>query len=91
MSRREIVVIGGSAGAISLRVILAGLDADFPAAIFVVVHSSPDGPGLLPRVLSRSGPLPARHASDVEIVREGRSYVTRDVPIGRRRLSACRR
>jgi hypothetical protein len=90
MSKREIVVIGGSAGAISLRVILAGTTrtslrppswSSTPHRMALACSS----------VLSRSGPLPSRHASDVGIVREGRIYVTRDVPIGRRRLSACRR
>jgi two-component system, chemotaxis family, protein-glutamate methylesterase/glutaminase len=76
MPKRDIVVIGGSAGAISaLRTILAGLPVDYPAALFVVVHSSAEGPGMLPRVLSRSGPLPAEAASDGDVVRAGRIYV----------------
>ena len=46
-----------------------------PAALLVVCHF-PDGAlSILPRILSRSGPLPAAHARDGEPVRRGQVYV----------------
>jgi two-component system, chemotaxis family, protein-glutamate methylesterase/glutaminase len=71
---RDIVVVGGSAGALSaLQTILRGLPGDFPAAILVVVHQAQSMPGRLPDVLG--GPLPAQHAVDGEPIEVGRVYV----------------
>lgn len=73
---RDIVVIGASAGGIgALRMLLAGLPADLPAALFVVVHVAPDSPGVLPGILDRAGPLPALAARGGEPIRAGRVYV----------------
>ena len=47
---RDIIVMGGSAGAIEvIAQILSGLPADISAAIFVVVHIGPDAPNYLGR------------------------------------------
>ena len=66
---RDIVVIGASAGGVrALRTLLAALPADLPAAIFAVVHVSPDAPGVLASLLNRAGPLPvvrARHGDPI--------------------------
>jgi two-component system chemotaxis response regulator CheB len=60
---RDIVVIGASAGGIAaLRQLASVLPTGLPASLFVVVHSSPDAPGLLPEVLTGAGALPARFA-----------------------------
>jgi two-component system chemotaxis response regulator CheB len=76
MPTRDIIVIGGSAGALaSLRKILRGLPADFPAALFVVIHIAPDSPSVLANVLSRAGPLPAQAARDGEPIMPRRVYV----------------
>jgi two-component system chemotaxis response regulator CheB len=73
---RDIVVIGGSAGALGvLRTLVSGLPPGFPGAIFVVLHTSPDNPGVLPVVLSKVGPLPAQNAEDGSPIRPGRIYV----------------
>ena len=54
MDRRDIVVIGGSAGGVeALMQICAGLSADIPAALFVVQHVSPTSKSVLPELLSR--------------------------------------
>ncbi len=51
---RDIVVVGGSAGALQpLTEMLRALPADFPAAVLVVLHSSPTAPGMLPLLLAR--------------------------------------
>jgi two-component system chemotaxis response regulator CheB len=76
MPTRDIVVVGASAGGVeALRELVRGLPADFPAAIFVVVHIPTDAPSMLPRILARAGPLPAMHATDGDPIAAGRIYV----------------
>jgi two-component system chemotaxis response regulator CheB len=73
MSR--LVVIGGSAGALqALKVILAALPADFPAAILIVTHIGSHR-SILPDILQRFTPLPVRHATDGEPIIPGRVLV----------------
>lgn len=75
MATRDLVVVGASAGGIeALRELVRSLPADFPAAIFVVVHIPTDSPSMLPHILSRSGPLPAGHPKDGEPIRPGHIY-----------------
>lgn len=72
----RIVAIGGSAGAIeALRTIVARLPAELGAPILVTIHVPADATSALPLILSRSGPLPAAHGVDGELVRPGRIYV----------------
>lgn len=74
--KRDIVVVGASAGGLAaLNDLMRGLPADFPAAIFVVVHTSPDNPGVLPQILRRAGVLPVEFARDREPIVFGRVYV----------------
>jgi len=76
MAGRDIVVIGGSAGGIeALGALVQRLPSDFPGSIFVVVHFPGSVTSSLPRILSRAGPLPARHARDGETIERGRIYV----------------
>jgi two-component system chemotaxis response regulator CheB len=71
-----IVVIGASAGGVeSLRDLVGGLPADFPGAVFVVLHIPPFQPSSLPQILTRAGPLPAHHPKDGERIQFGRIYV----------------
>jgi two-component system chemotaxis response regulator CheB len=73
---RYLVVIGTSAGGIeALRELVSKLPADFPAAIGVVLHTSPQSPGILHDILTRSGPLPAISPNDGEQLKGGRIYV----------------
>src|SRR5437762_83760 len=73
---RNIIVIGASAGGVQvLQELMRGLPEDFPGAVFVVVHTSPSSPGILPQILARAGPLPAAHAENGEKIRMGRVYV----------------
>jgi two-component system chemotaxis response regulator CheB len=72
----NILVIGASAGGIAaLRLLLSKLGADIPAAVFVVVHTAPDGPGLLSTVLGRGTPLTVLTAEDGTAMRNGYVYV----------------
>lgn len=76
MAGHRIVVIGGSAGGFeALREICRELPADLPAAVFVVLHVSPNSHSVLPDLLSRVGKLPAHHAVDGEAITPGRIYV----------------
>jgi two-component system chemotaxis response regulator CheB len=76
MATRDIVVIGASAGGVeALRELARNLPRDFPAAVFIVVHIPTDSPSMLPRILERSGPLPAKHAKDGEAIVPGHIYV----------------
>ena len=46
MPRRDIVVVGASAGGIEvLETVLSSLPGDFPGAVFIVLHTSEDSPG----------------------------------------------
>jgi len=72
----DIVVIGASAGGIeALKEITSHLAPDLDAAIFVVLHVSPDSSGLLPNILNRDSKIPAHQAEDGEPIRPGRIYV----------------
>jgi two-component system chemotaxis response regulator CheB len=73
---RDIVVVGASVGGIdALRTIVGGLPPDFPAAVFVVLHTAPEAPGVLADILDRAGALPAAYAEDGERIQPGRIYV----------------
>ncbi|MCO8276882.1 chemotaxis protein CheB [Actinoplanes sp. TRM 88003] len=74
--QRDLVLLGGSAGAIEvLPRILGGLPADLRAAVLVVVHTSAHDPSGLVRVLSRSGPLPVSAAENEAPIEPGHVYV----------------
>ncbi|HEU0014441.1 MAG TPA: chemotaxis protein CheB [Longimicrobium sp.] len=76
MRGHDIVVIGASAGGVeALAALAAGLPEHLPAAVFVVVHFPSFSQSVLPRILSRAGPLPAAHAEDGEEIHPGRIYV----------------
>jgi two-component system chemotaxis response regulator CheB len=61
----RIIVIAASAGGIApLRTILASLPARLAAAVFVVVHSRPAYPSVLPYLVGMHSALPAFHAVD---------------------------
>ncbi|MDQ5838090.1 MAG: chemotaxis protein CheB [Acidobacteriota bacterium] len=76
MPTKDIIVVGTSAGGIeALKTIAGGLPRDFPASVFVVLHTSPESPGILADILARAGALPASNAVDGERIQPGRIYV----------------
>jgi two-component system chemotaxis response regulator CheB len=76
MSNRDIIVIGGSAGATApLKQILSRLPADLPAAVFIVLHIPAQGIGILSTVASNAGPLPVRQAENGMKIEPGRIYL----------------
>jgi two-component system chemotaxis response regulator CheB len=76
MARRDLVVVGASAGGVeALRQLVAGLPAGLAASVVIVLHIPPRSASALPAILSRSGPLPAVHGSDAEHLTHGRIYI----------------
>jgi two-component system, chemotaxis family, protein-glutamate methylesterase/glutaminase len=76
MPPRQLVVIGTSAGGIeALRVLVTALPREFAAPIAVVMHTSPESPGILADILDRTGPLHAVQPRNGERLQAGRIYV----------------
>ena len=71
-SHRDITVIGGSAGAIApLKALLAALPADYPAAVFIVIHTAADAPPMAHHVFARASTLPVVMATAGMAIRPG--------------------
>ena len=76
LPKRDIVVIGASAGGVeALRGFFHALPADLPAAFLVVLHIPADTPSQLDRVLRASTPLAVKIAQDGEAISNGQVYV----------------
>ena len=76
MQRRDIVVVGASAGGVeAISRLVSGLPADFPAALFVTVHIPASTTSVLPHILDRAGPLEAVHPKDRDVIEPGKIYV----------------
>ena len=74
--RHDIVVVGASAGGVeALTEFAASLPTGLPASLFVVLHLPAYGHSVLPEILTRRGPLPARHPADGEAIQQGCIYV----------------
>ncbi len=71
-----VVAIATSAGGLNaLSVILGGLPADFPAAIAIVMHVSPDHKSLLAEILSCRTPLAVKQAYTGDVLCHSRVFV----------------
>jgi two-component system chemotaxis response regulator CheB len=76
MASRDIIVVGGSAGGVeALQTLVRMLPPHLPATVLAVLHFPEKGTSLLPRILSRAGPLAAVHAADGDHLVPGRIYV----------------
>jgi two-component system chemotaxis response regulator CheB len=72
----DIITIGASAGGVeAFKKIVHELPPALQAAIFVVLHISPEGPSVLPDILNRAGPLPALHPRDGDKIQLGKIYI----------------
>lgn len=72
------MVVGASSGGLeALRTLVGGLPAQYPGSLFIVLHTSPDSPGVLADILDQASPLPVRYANDGERIEAGRIYVAR--------------
>jgi two-component system chemotaxis response regulator CheB len=60
-----LIGVGASAGGVeALLELAAGLDADLPAAVLVVLHQPAEAPTVLPGLMDKRCALPVRHAKD---------------------------
>lgn len=76
MGKRNIVVIGASAGGFeALKKIIKELPHDLDASIFIVWHMSPDVRGILPNVFNKLNTIYAAHAQDGEPILRNRIYI----------------
>jgi len=76
MSKRDIIVVGASAGGVTaLTQLVKSLPEKLTASVFVVLHIPASSPSNLPAILSRAGLLHAIHPKDGELVKPGRIYV----------------
>lgn len=76
VAARTVVGLGASAGGLEpVCSIVAGLPADLPAAVLVLVHLSPAAPSVLDRILARCGPLPVTFGQDGTPLEVGHIYV----------------
>jgi two-component system chemotaxis response regulator CheB len=76
MDEIEVIVIGGSAGALdALLVVLAALPAAFAIPIVVVIHLSPAQPSLVPALLARASGRPVHEIEDKLPLERGAVYV----------------
>jgi two-component system chemotaxis response regulator CheB len=79
MSRpHDVVVIGASAGGLqALTEVLEPLPGHLSACILVVMHTSSNGSGVLPEILSRVTSLPVAFAATGDPLEPGRVYLAR--------------
>jgi two-component system, chemotaxis family, protein-glutamate methylesterase/glutaminase len=78
MPRRDVVVIGASAGGLqALKEIVERLPASLQVCVLVVLHTRADANGILPRILGRAGKLPVSFANTGDRLRHGHVYVAR--------------
>lgn len=76
MPRRDVVVIGASAGGLSaLTTIVAGLPRSLRACVLVVTHSAAAAPAILPEILARSSDVPVAYAKTGDQPVPGRIFV----------------
>ncbi|RYC28937.1 chemotaxis protein CheB [Lichenibacterium minor] len=60
---RDLVVIGASRGGLeALNQLASGLTIDFPAAVLIVLHTSPDSPRMFARIMGQHTPLSVEYA-----------------------------
>ena len=76
MAKRDIILLGGSAGSNAvLKQLMAAMPADFRGSLFVTTHIPSTHPSYLPDLLASAGPLPVTRAVDGQPVEPGRVYV----------------
>jgi two-component system chemotaxis response regulator CheB len=73
---RSVIAVGASAGGVeALTALVRALPPDLAAPVCIVLHVPPTGTSVLPNILGRRGPLPARFPEDKEALEPGIIYV----------------
>ena len=76
MRTHNIVVVGASAGGVqALQSLFSQFPANLQASFFVVLHLSPESPGILPTLIDKASPLKAKLAEDRAPIEPGCVYV----------------
>ncbi len=76
MSRRDIIAIGGSLGAVdAVRQLCQRLPGDLAASMFIVIHIGANGNNLLGEIFDAQSAISIRTAVDGEVLRPGHAYV----------------
>jgi two-component system chemotaxis response regulator CheB len=76
LASKDLIVIGGSAGAVeALMTLVVTLPGDLQAAVLVVIHIPPSSPGRLPEILQRRANVRVGWASDDQVIECGRVYI----------------
>lgn len=76
MGKRNIVVIGASAGGFeALKQIIQNFPSDLQASVFIVWHMATDARGILPDVFNKLNTIHAANAYDNETIKPNRIYV----------------
>ena len=72
----KIVTIGASVGGVeALSKVISNLPSDLNASVLMVMHTAPEGPGLLPQILGRTTRLRVQHAAAGQKIAPGNVYV----------------
>jgi two-component system chemotaxis response regulator CheB len=72
VARRNLIVIGASAGGIApLRALVSRLGPDFPAALYAVIHGAEEARPHLPKTIGAETRLPVRFAQEHERIQNG--------------------
>jgi len=78
MPGRDIVTIAGSVGsAEELSKLVRQLPRSFAGAMFIVVHTSPEGPGLLAEILDHASQQPVHNSKHGEPIKPSHIYVAK--------------
>jgi two-component system chemotaxis response regulator CheB len=76
MAKRDIFVVGGSAGSGAvLKELVAGLPGDFPGSVFISTHVPSTHPSHLTEMLAARSALPVVRAVDGQPIEQGHVYV----------------
>lgn len=93
MARRDLVVVGASAGGVeALCRFVAALPHDLAATVLVVLHLPPRGPSALSSILSRESSLTVKTAAEGDPLKPGVVYVAqpdRHLSIGQDAVSVA--